>query len=453
MTRRDEGDENTANGGFAAGITNVIMLVGEIYSLFWHYRRENSGGQNLYAYDRQPQRRSSANLYVVPDRQRVRYSYSAPQRQIKKVKKKKVNPFLYFFRLFVVLSIFSLYSYFVFPTAFRNLIKNVIFPYNIKISTKMPEGLAYKDALKNIGAADLYAITNPTVEYLSNDLFLNRMLLVPTIQKTHSEVTTMYQTSEMAALKVELENLMKSYPAIHPAIYVWEYENGKYLDINADEQFSAASIIKLPVLVQMFKSIEAGQATIYDEMTLTDYYKAPGSGNLQYMSSGGRYSLDALAKTMIQDSDNSATNMIMSKIGGMDYINIGLRDWGISKTYVRTWLPDMTGTNKTTANDLAKILYNLDNPGFLNINSREYIIDYMSHVKNNKLIAAGLGEGALFAHKTGDIGSMLGDAGIVYAPNGKKYIIVILANRPYNSPQGKDFIVKASNLIYKSIVG
>jgi beta-lactamase class A len=170
------------------------------------------------------------------------------------------------------------------------------------------------------------------------------------------------------------------------------------------------------------------------------------------MRTGGKYSLDALAKTMIQDSDNSATNMIMSKIGGMDDINIGLRDWGISKTYVRTWLPDLTGTNKTRANDLAKILYNLDNPGFLNINSREYIIDYMSHVKNNKLIAAGLGEGALFVHKTGDIGTMLGDAGIVYAPNNQKYIIVILANRPYNAPQGKEFIVKASSLIYKSIV-
>ena len=137
----------------------------------------------------------------------------------------------------------------------------------------------------------------------------------------------------------------------------------------------------------------------------------------------------------------------------MDDINIGLRDWGISQTYVRTWLPDLNGTNKTTAKDMAKILYNLDNPGFLNINSREYITDYMSHVKNNKLIAAGLGEGALFMHKTGDIGTMLGDAGIVYAPNGQKYIIVILANRPYNSPQGKDFIVRASSLIYKSIVG
>ena len=155
---------------------------------------------------------------------------------------------------------------------------------------------------------------------------------------------------------------------------------------------------------------------------------------------------------MIQDSDNTSTNMIMAKLGGMDDINIGLRDWGISRTYVRTWLPDLKGTNKTTAKDMAKILYNLDNPGFLNINSREYIIDYMSHVKNDRLIQAGLGSGALFIHKTGDIGSMLGDAGIVYAQNGKKYIVVILAERPYNSPQGKDFIVKASSLIYKSIV-
>ena len=300
---------------------------------------------------------------------------------------------------------------------------------------------------------DLYTIINPTINYINNDMFLNRLMLTGTIIKNHSEVTTMYQTSEMTALKKQLQNLMVEYKTIKPAIYVWEYEKGQFVDINADVQYSAASIIKLPVLVRMFKSIEARQFTVYDDMVLTNYYKSSGSGNLQYAATGGKYSIDYLAKIMIQDSDNSATNMIMSKLGGMDDINIGLRDWGISKTYVRTWLPDLDGTNKTTALDMAKILYNLDNPGFLNINSREYIIDYMSHVKNNKLIAAGLGNGAAFVHKTGDIGTMLGDAGIVYAPNGKKYIIVILANRPYNSPQGKDFIVKASSIIYKSIVG
>lgn len=299
----------------------------------------------------------------------------------------------------------------------------------------------------------MYSIANPVTNYLSNDMFKNRLLLTPTIQKTHSEVTTMYHTNEMSGLKSQLEGLMAQYPMIKPAIYVWEYENGKFVDINGDSLYSAASIIKLPVLIRLFKSIEAKQMTIYDDMILTNYYQSPGSGNLQYAQTGRKYSLDQLAKTMIQDSDNTSTNMIMAKLGGMDDINAGLRDWGISKTSVRTWLPDLTGTNKTTAKDMAKLLYNLDNPGFLNINSREYIIDYMSHVKNNRLIAAGLGDGALFVHKTGDIGTMLGDAGIVYAQNGKKYIVVILANRPHNAPQGKDFIVKASSLIYKAIVG
>ena len=302
-------------------------------------------------------------------------------------------------------------------------------------------------------SVDLYRIANPITNYIHNDMFQNQLLLTPTIQKVHSEVTTMYQTSEMTSLKQQLHTLMAQYPSIKPAIYVWEYDQGQYVDINANEIYPAASIIKLPVLVRMFKSIEANQFTIYDEMIMTEQYRSSGSGSLQYSQAGRSYTIDHLAKIMIQDSDNTSTNMIMSKLGGMDDINIGLRDWGMSKTYVRTWLPDLGGTNKTTAADIAKILYNLDNPGFLNINSREYIIDYMSHVKNDRLIQAGLGEGALFIHKTGDIGTMLGDAGIVFAPNGKKYIVVILAKRPFNSYQGKDFIVKASKLIYESIVG
>lgn len=395
----------------------------------------------MYAY--QPQRVEERRLHVVPPRRRVK---------LQPVKKKRTNPVLAFFRLIISIAFLCAFIYFVFPTSFNNLIRQVFFPQRVSVSLNTPQGMAYKN-LTNTAGADIYSISNPVTNYLSNDLFNNRLLLTPTVQKTHSEVTTMYHTGEMKALKLQLNSLMKQYPMIKPSIYVWEYENGKYVDINADRIYSAASIIKLPVLVRLFKSIEAGQTTIYDEMILTDYYKSGGSGSLQYAQSGRKYTLDELAKTMIQDSDNTSTNMIMSKIGGMDDVNIGLRDWGISKTYVRTWLPDLGGTNKTTAQDIAKILYNLDNPGFLNINSREYIIDYLSHVKNNRLIAAGLGEGALFVHKTGDIGTMLGDAGIVYAQNGKKYIVVILANRPHNAPQGKDFIVKASELIYKSIVG
>ena len=400
----------------------------------------------MYAYRQQIQTRP---LHVVPQH-KVERPKVVRKKQVKKVKKK--NPLLEIFRFLVILSFLSLFGVFIQPTAYNMLIKQVFYP------TKLPTKISYENSmLENKNPAydrsiNLYSIANPITKYLHNDMFNNQLLLTPTLEKRHSEVTTMYQTSEMQGLKKQIQALMTQYPLVKPAIYVWEYDQGQYLDINAKEIYPAASIIKIPVLVRMFKSIEANEFTIYDEMKMTEPYRSSGSGNLQYSQANRNYSLDYLAKIMIQDSDNTSTNMIMSKLGGMDDINIGLRDWGISTTYVRTWLPDLSGTNKTTALDMAKILYNLDNPGFLNINSREYIIDYMSHVKNDRLIKAGLGEGAVFIHKTGDIGTMLGDAGIVFAPNGKKYIVVILAKRPHNSYQGKEFIVKASEIIYKEMV-
>lgn len=400
----------------------------------------------MYAYKQQIQR---TELYAVQPDERVRrrtHAYKKP----KQVKRK--NPIVEFFRLVVTLSFLFAFGIFIFPTSYNCLVKQVFFPDNLNTVVGCPHSMNGINPAYNT-SINMYSIASPVTKYVSNGIYNNQPLLIPTINKMHNEITTMYHTSEMQELKSQLKDLMLQYKTIKPSVYVWEYEQGRYVDINADKLYSAASIIKLPVLVRMFKSIEANQFTIYDEMKFTEEYRSSGSGDLQYKSAGQSFNMDYLAKTMIQDSDNTSTNMIMAKMGGMEDVNAGLRDWGISKTYVRTWLPDLNGTNKTTALDMAKLLYNLDNPGFLNVNSREYIIDYMSHVKNNRLIQAGLGEGALFIHKTGDIGTMLGDAGIVYAPNGKKYIVVILAERPYNSPLGKDFIVKASEIIYKAIVG
>jgi beta-lactamase class A len=72
----------------------------------------------------------------------------------------------------------------------------------------------------------------------------------------------------------------------------------------------------------------------------------------------------------------------------------------------------------------------------------------MGKVKNVNLIKAGLPSSVDFIHKTGDIGTMLGDAGIVYLPSGQRYIVVILALRPHNNPNGKLFIQEASKIIY-----
>lgn len=345
----------------------------------------------------------------------------------KKVKKKKVNPIA----RFISLSILFCIGYFILPVAFHD------------ISMPLLTGKQNNADIKT----DYYNLMFPTTNYLSNTLFENRRALAP-VETKKPLMTPIYKTDEMVILEKSLKELMQKYPSIHPAITVWDFNTGKYVDINGSESFSAASIIKVPVLINLFKSIEANNLSIYDEMYLTHYYKASGSGNLQYAQNGKKLTINDLAKTMIEDSDNSATNMLMSKLGSMTAVNSAIRSWGIKNTHVQTWLPDLKGTNHTTTNDMATMLFNLDNPNFLSINSREYIVDYMSHVKNDRLIPQGLGKGATFLHKTGDIGTMLGDAGIVYMPDGRKYIVVIMAQRPYNSPLGKTFIQQASKIIY-----
>lgn len=396
--------------------------------------QENYGYRSDYGYQR-PYPQSYQNVY--PQRQPSRphpstttaTPYLRPVRPKRVARRKKVNPLAQL----ISWSLIGLIGFFVIPFGYDRISKPLIF------------GSPYKEV-----QVDYSELLNPTSDYLSNTLFLNSRLLNGAKVKK-PEMTTLYTTDNMPVLQAKLQRLMFQYKTIDPSIFVWDYDSGKYVDIKATKEYSAASIIKIPVLIQLFKSIEANQLTIYDEMAMTPYFRSEGSGNLQGLPDGTNFTIDQLARVMITKSDNSATNMLMTAIGSMEDVNAGIRSWGLKHTHVNNWLPDIAGTNYTTAKDLATMLYNLDNPGFLSINSREYMIDYMSHVENNRLIAAGLDKKALFVHKTGDIGKMLGDAGIVYTPSGKKYICVILANRPYNSPLGKDFIQKASALIYQTM--
>jgi len=414
----------------------------------------NNTYQRNYGYERltsQPARQS----FAQPSAQYPRQTYghvaspvrpqSNPLPRKRVLRKKKTNPFAQILSL-ALLAVLGVY---VLPVGYNKIARPLI---NMKPNYQEVQ-LNHHDLMRGkfFDGTDTAELLSPTINYLSNDLFLNTRLLTPAKTKK-PEMTTLYMTDKMAVLEAKLQKLMMQYKSIDPSIFVWDYDTGKYVDIKASQPYSAASIIKIPVLIQLFKSIEANQLTIYDEMDMTNYFKSEGSGDLQFKGVDAKYTIDELARAMITQSDNSATNMLMSAVGSMTDVNAGIRGWGLKNTHVNTWLPDMNGTNYTTTKDLATMLYNLDNPGFLNINSREYMIDYMSHVENNRLIQAGLDPKALFVHKTGDIGKMLGDAGIVYAPSGKKYIVAILANRPYNAPQGKDFIQKASNIIYSNMI-
>ncbi len=353
------------------------------------------------------------------------------QRRIKKQPKRRVHPLAFLFQIaFAALFVLQV------SPVYMNQITRPLFLKSEK----------YPDV-----KVDMNIVSSPTSTYLSNDRFLGVNFLSGTESKK-PQMQSLYETYHMSDLENNLKAMAASHPALKPSIYVWDYESGKHADLNAEDVYPTASIIKIPVLIQAFKAIESGMIKLEDKISMTDYYKSEGSGSLQFKGVKAVYTVDELARVMITESDNSATNILMDATGGMNAMNQSLRKWGMSETRLNDWLPDLSGTNVTTSKEMATMLYNIDNPNFLTLASREKMIDYMSHVHNNRLVQAGLPPEAIFIHKTGDIGKMLGDAGIVYTPNGKKYIVVMLVNRPYNSPEGKDFIVSASSMIYSYMV-
>lgn len=344
--------------------------------------------------------------------------------------KKKSNFFISLIRFSIVSGLLC----FILPYSFNNFIAN-LFPENTKKALNV----------------DYNKLLYPTNSYLYNkDLFLGKYIIKDTEYEKQIMIN-IPENQEMKSLERKLLNIADKYKKIKPSIYVWDYSTKNYVDINANETYPAASIIKIPVLIEMFREIDKGKFKLNDTMILEDYYRASGSGKLQYSQGGRALTMDYLARIMIENSDNSSTNMIIAKMGGMPDVNREMKKWGLKTTHLNNWLPDLEGTNITTSKEIAQMLYNLDKTNMVSEESKKHIADYLSHVKNNRLLQAGLPSNAILLHKTGDIGYMLGDSGIVKTPSGRKYIVSILAKRPYNNQQGKKFIVEASKTIYNHL--
>ena len=299
------------------------------------------------------------------------------------------------------------------------------------------------------------SFVSPLSEYIYNSFFMGDYQLTPIANKT-KEVTDIQIVSELKDTKIKLLELFKKYPKLTPSVFVWEYSTGSGLEINADELYPSASIIKIPIAFELIRLIDETSKTINpvtlsDKRVFTDEFRTLGSGDLQYTKSDVAYSLDYLANIMIANSDNSATNMILYEIGGLDSFNRSMRNLGLKKVSMGEWLPDLDGKNKISAKEISKILYNIDNPNYINPKYKSILKEYLGNTKNIHLIKEKLPKDVMVLHKTGDIASMLGDSGIVYTNNGRKYIVTILTKRPANDYSAKTLIQDASLLIYNDI--
>ena len=85
----------------------------------------------------------------------------------------------------------------------------------------------------------------------------------------------------------------------------------------------------------------------------------------------------------------------------------------------------------------------------MSLRSRDRLLEIMRRTKTRTLLPPGLGEGAIIAHKTGDIGSMVGDVGLIDMPNGRRYIGVAMVKRPHNDNRAQELIRQTSRAVYQ----
>jgi len=248
-------------------------------------------------------------------------------------------------------------------------------------------------------------------------------------------------------LQQDLINLSKL-PKLETGIFFVDLDTGDYLTFHEDEAFSAASTIKLPVLMALFDQVDRGNVRLDEPLVLSEANRGDGSGYLQYKPLGTKLTVYETADLMIVDSDNSATNMIIERLGGKEVLNEQFRAWNLRQTQIREPLPDLTGQNTISPRDLSLLMGRLEKGLLLSPRSRDRALEILYRTKTRTLLPSGLGPGSHIAQKTGDIRTSLGNAGIIDLANGKRYILSVLVRRPPNDRRANQLIRDISQRVY-----
>src|SRR5260221_8759942 len=138
---------------------------------------------------------------------------------------------------------------------------------------------------------------------------------------------------EASTLAYPLTSLAKAHKG-KVAIALKNLETGESFHFNADEAMPTASLIKFPVLLELYQQAGEGKVNLNDKVILRDEDKVPGSGILtDHFSEGASFSLRDTARLMIAFSDNTATNLILDKVG-IKAVNSRMQAWGFPNTKI-----------------------------------------------------------------------------------------------------------------------
>jgi beta-lactamase class A len=248
-----------------------------------------------------------------------------------------------------------------------------------------------------------------------------------------------------------------------------DLKTGREIKINDKETFHAASTMKTPVMIEVYKQAAEGKFSLDDSIELKNEFKSIVDGSSFSLDSaddseyelykhiGEKRTISALLYQMIIVSSNFATNLIMEKVGAKNVTN-SMRQLGAKDIQVLRGVEDNKAfekglVNTTTAHDLMLIFEKIAKREAVSADASQAMINILLDQKFNEIIPALLPREVKVAHKTGSITHVHHDSGIVILPGGRKYVIVLLSKDWDDEKLAIQTMANISLLIYKYVTG
>jgi beta-lactamase class A len=206
---------------------------------------------------------------------------------------------------------------------------------------------------------------------------------------------------------------------------------------DADDVMPTASLIKLPVMAEVYAQAAAGKVKLDEMLTLTKEEMVQGSGILtEHFSPGARFSLRDAVRLMIVYSDNTATNLVLDRIGircvnertaalGLKETRINAKVFKGSTTSVDPARTKQYGLGSTTAREMLKLLELLHAGELVSADTSKAMLDHLRKCDDKDKFPRFLPRGVTVAHKTGSVSDARTDAGILYFPEGPVALVVL----------------------------
>lgn len=219
-------------------------------------------------------------------------------------------------------------------------------------------------------------------------------------------------------LREDLKSLVASSTPNEVGVYFEVLNTGANIAINQDVRFWPASLGKVPVALVAMKKIEKGEWKLTNELIMFSEDQDERFGELYKQPVGTRFTIEALLKEMLINSDNTAQKILIRNLPSPEFDEL-LAGLGLEELFDQNY--------DITAKEYSRIFRALFVSSYLEPQYSQMILNWLSESEFDKLLAGSIPQDVPFAHKIGqqDIENVFLDAGIVYAQN-RPYMITVM---------------------------